>query len=81
MPHVELPWWNFNVPVEERTDHCPEFLRDTTEKDMRYIGMRDAEFERFSWEQVVKLISMLISYSLRVLAEYQCTPIPQDMYT
>jgi hypothetical protein len=71
MPHEEIPWWNFNVPVEQQTDCCPDFLKGTTEKDMRYIGMRDADFERFSWEQVVELISMLMSYPFIVLARNQ----------
>jgi hypothetical protein len=56
MPHEELPFWHFNVPIPERTVECPEFLLDISEKDRRIIGTWDSDFEPQSWEDVKHLV-------------------------
>jgi hypothetical protein len=61
MPHEVVEWWNFNVPVLERTAECPEFLLCAGEKDKRLIGTWDADYEPLGWKQVKELVSMSIS--------------------
>lgn len=39
----QLPFWKVNVPQEQWTDECPDFLRACSEKDKGIIGMRDEE--------------------------------------
>lgn len=58
MPAEEISWWNFNVPYQQRTVECPDFLVGSSEKDVRLIGMWDADYESLSWEDVQDLISM-----------------------
>jgi hypothetical protein len=67
MPAEELSWWNFNIPINERTAECPDFLLNISEKDRRIIGSWDLDFERLSWEEVKELIGM------RVLSSYIVT--------
>lgn len=59
MPHEDIPFWNFNVPPEERITECPDFLVNVSEKDKGIIGTWDADYERLSWEKVKELISRL----------------------
>ncbi|KAF2418681.1 hypothetical protein EJ08DRAFT_643002 [Tothia fuscella] len=57
MPAEEISWWNFNIPHEERTKECPDFLVGSSEKDMRLIGKWDADHESLTWDEVKELIS------------------------
>lgn len=48
----ELPYWQVNVPPEERTAECPEHLRDLIPRDVQILSMRDADFGLMTWAQV-----------------------------
>lgn len=52
----ELPYWQVNIPSEDRQEKCPEFLRDISDKDMRIIGTPDDEYRVQTWPQVVDII-------------------------
>lgn len=47
-------FWNVNVPLEEHTKECPEFLRYAleNEKDRAILSTPDALYRRQTWEDV-----------------------------
>ncbi|GAW14401.1 hypothetical protein ANO14919_038030 [Xylariales sp. No.14919] len=51
-----LPYWQVNVPEDERTEECPNFLRAINAKDKGIISTPDAEYRPSSWPEVRKLI-------------------------
>ncbi|CAI6337831.1 unnamed protein product [Periconia digitata] len=57
MPHQEpLPFWMVNVPRDQWTDECPEFLSDCGDKDRRIIGTPDSDYRTLTWDEVRDLI-------------------------
>lgn len=51
-----LPYWQVNVPPEEREEECPEALRNLSDKDMGIIGTRDEDYRVQAWDEVVDII-------------------------
>lgn len=51
-----LPFWQVNVPAEERKEACPEALQNLSAKDMGIIGTRDEDYQVQSWDQVVDIV-------------------------
>jgi hypothetical protein len=52
-----LPYWQMNVPENERTEECPEFLRHLSPKDVNIIGTPDVKYNIMTWPEVQKVIS------------------------
>lgn len=55
MPET-LPYWQVNVPTDQRSIECPGFLGDANEKDQKILATPDSEFRRLSWPEVQELI-------------------------
>ncbi|RYP56935.1 hypothetical protein DL769_009809 [Monosporascus sp. CRB-8-3] len=51
-----VPYWQVNIPDEERTDECPEFLRNLSVKDIGIISTPDSRYRASTWEEVQKLV-------------------------
>jgi hypothetical protein len=51
-----LPFWNCNIPEDQRTDECPEFLLSTHEKDRGILSTPDEEYHILTWDEVRKII-------------------------
>ncbi|KAI8624684.1 hypothetical protein F5Y19DRAFT_480428 [Xylariaceae sp. FL1651] len=51
-----LPYWQVNVPEDERTEECPEFLRTLNAKDVGIISTPDADYHVSTWPEVQKLV-------------------------
>ncbi|KAI1737320.1 hypothetical protein F4680DRAFT_218715 [Xylaria scruposa] len=51
-----LPYWQVNIPEDERTEDCPEFLRALSAKDKGIINTPDEEYHVHTWPEVQKLI-------------------------
>lgn len=51
-----LPYWQVNVPPEDREEKCPEFLRDVSNKDVGIIGTPNEEYRVQTWQEVVGFI-------------------------
>ncbi|KAH0033400.1 hypothetical protein KCU78_g2499, partial [Aureobasidium melanogenum] len=51
-----LPYWQVNVPAAQRSDKCPDFLKDANEKDQKILATPDSESRRLSWPEVQELI-------------------------
>ena len=52
----ELPYWQVNVPVEQRKADCPGFLRDITDRNRDIIRVPLNQFRYQTWEEVKTLI-------------------------
>ena len=46
------PYWQVNVPEEQRTVECPESLKGLNEKDIRTLSTPDSEFKMQMWPQI-----------------------------
>ncbi|KAJ9142184.1 N-acetylglucosamine-induced protein 1 [Pleurostoma richardsiae] len=47
-----LPYWQVNVPPEEREAECPDFLRDLNAKDIGIISTPDSQYATETWPAV-----------------------------
>lgn len=47
-----LPYWQVNVPPEEREDECPPYLLSAQGKDAEILGTPDSEYQRMSWPEL-----------------------------
>ncbi|KAI0176770.1 hypothetical protein BJ166DRAFT_7278 [Pestalotiopsis sp. NC0098] len=52
-----LPFWQVNVPEHERTQECPEFLRDLSPKDVGIIATPDEQYVRITWPEVQQIVA------------------------
>lgn len=52
-----LPYWQVNIPEDERTDECPEFLRNLSVKDVGIISTPDSEYHIITWPEVQKIVA------------------------
>ncbi|KAI0117355.1 hypothetical protein F4814DRAFT_448357 [Daldinia grandis] len=52
-----LPYWQVNVPEDERTEECPEFLRSLSVKDSSIIGTPDSEYTVSTWPEVQNIVA------------------------
>ncbi|KAK6948442.1 hypothetical protein Daesc_010208 [Daldinia eschscholtzii] len=53
----DLPYWQVNVPENERTEECPEFLRSLSVKDIGIIGTPDSEYTVSTWPEVQQIVA------------------------
>ncbi|KAI1461879.1 hypothetical protein F4805DRAFT_453116 [Annulohypoxylon moriforme] len=53
----ELPFWHVNVPENERTEECPEYLSTLSAKDSGIIGTPDSFYRRSTWPEVQKIVA------------------------
>lgn len=51
-----LPYWQVNVPADQRSAECSDFLKDANEKDQKILATPDSEFRCLSWPEVQELI-------------------------
>ncbi|KAF4455451.1 hypothetical protein F53441_2240 [Fusarium austroafricanum] len=51
-----LPFWNCNIPENQKTEECPEFLQNLSEKDQGILATPDEEYHISSWDDVRKII-------------------------
>ncbi|MCJ1329348.1 hypothetical protein MMC10_006027 [Thelotrema lepadinum] len=60
-------YWNVNIPPDEWTIECPEYIRNQREKDVKILSTPNAEYRRLSWQEVRELIGMSpVSYLLLI---------------
>ncbi|KAM4059041.1 hypothetical protein HRG_008088 [Hirsutella rhossiliensis] len=52
-----VPYWHYNVPVDQRTAECPPFLLHLNDKDRRIIGSPDAAYTLLTWERVCAIVA------------------------
>ncbi|KAI1334741.1 hypothetical protein F5Y15DRAFT_279530 [Xylariaceae sp. FL0016] len=54
---TRLPYWHVNIPEDERTEECPEALRNLSDKDIGIISTPDSEYHVATWPEVQKIVS------------------------
>ncbi|KUJ22754.1 uncharacterized protein LY89DRAFT_664550 [Mollisia scopiformis] len=47
-----LPYWQINIPSQDRTPHCPPYLQNLSPKDLSIISTPDAFYLPLSWPTV-----------------------------
>ncbi|TDZ28346.1 N-acetylglucosamine-induced protein 1 [Colletotrichum spinosum] len=52
----KLAYWQVNVPLEHRTDMCPEGLRNLSAKDVGILSTPDTEYHPQMWDHVRQLV-------------------------
>ena len=55
-PNGELPYWQVNVPPDQRKAECPGFLKDITDRNKDIIRVPLNQFRYQTWEEVKALI-------------------------
>jgi hypothetical protein len=48
----QLPYWQVNIPANERPAKCPDFLVSISEKDRSIISTPDDQYEPDTWDEV-----------------------------
>ncbi|ENH61023.1 hypothetical protein FOCG_10032 [Fusarium oxysporum f. sp. radicis-lycopersici 26381] len=51
-----VPFWNMNIPKDQRTEECPDFLQGLHKKDQGILSTPDQEYHIFSWAEVRDII-------------------------
>ncbi|KAI0160306.1 hypothetical protein GGR57DRAFT_415435 [Xylariaceae sp. FL1272] len=51
-----LPYWQINVPEDQRQEECPEFLGQLSAKDRGIISTPDIDYHVNTWPEVQKLV-------------------------
>lgn len=51
-----LPFWQVNIPPEERVDVCPEFLQNSNAKDVGIMSTRDEDYQVQTWDEVLDIV-------------------------
>ncbi|KAH7329037.1 hypothetical protein B0I35DRAFT_473682 [Stachybotrys elegans] len=51
-----LPYWQVNVPEDQRVAECPDFLRGLSDKDQGIIATPDSEYHVQTWEEVCDIV-------------------------
>jgi hypothetical protein len=55
-PYDALQYWQVNVPTSERSETCPDFLLNLSEKNRQTLSTPDEDFRRLTWPEVKELI-------------------------
>ncbi|ROT40127.1 hypothetical protein SODALDRAFT_358647 [Sodiomyces alkalinus F11] len=56
-PIPALPYWQVNVPPEERSDECPEALQHLSAKDVGILSTPDDAYNSQTWPEVRQLVA------------------------
>lgn len=50
-------YWNVNVPKEDQTADCPDFLKGVDASDQKILSTSDADYRFIAWSEVKEIIS------------------------
>lgn len=53
----DLPYWQVNIPVDQRTEACPDFLLNVNDKDRGIISTRQEDYALMTWPEVRTLVA------------------------
>jgi hypothetical protein len=53
----DMPYWHVNIPEAERTEECPEFLRNLSPKDVGIISTPDDKYHVLTWPEVRAIVA------------------------
>lgn len=52
-------YWNANMPNDEWTDECPDFLVGQGEKNIQILSGQDRDYHWLSWAECRQLVGRL----------------------
>lgn len=52
-------YWLANVPQDQWSKECPDFLTDISERDRQIVGTLDKDFCRLTWPEVKQAVGMV----------------------
>ena len=58
MAQEDLPYWLVNVPEDQWSIECPEFLKDIGPRDREILSIPNSTFHRMSWQEVQDIIGL-----------------------
>ena len=50
-------YWNVNVPKEDQTEDCPDFLKNVDASDQKILSTQDADYRLIAWSEVKEIIN------------------------
>ena len=56
IPDERQDYWNENIPEDQWTKQCPEWLANVDGRDKEILLTSDSEYTRQSWERVKQLL-------------------------
>lgn len=65
----DTAYWNVNVPESQRTEECPDFLRNLNPKDLGIISTPDTDYHVMTWEEVRETAKICLGRFQRVPSE------------
>ncbi|KAF5006129.1 hypothetical protein FDECE_7467 [Fusarium decemcellulare] len=51
-----LPFWNYNIPKDQWTEECPDFLHNLSDKDRGILATPDEVYRFSTWDEVQQLV-------------------------
>ena len=54
---LEIPYWQTNIPISQRTETCPPYLANLNPKDISILSTPDASYHILSWPEVRAIIA------------------------
>lgn len=55
----QLPYWHVNIPVEQREEECPEFLREISDRNKEILTVPADSFQYLTWADVKSMIGLV----------------------
>lgn len=55
-PKTSIPYWNTNLPEDQWTDECPDYLLEVDDQDKAQLSIRDEDYELMNWDTVKQLV-------------------------
>lgn len=52
-----LPYWQVNVPSDQRPTSCPPYLQNLTDKDIEILSTPDSQYHVLTWPEVRTIIA------------------------
>ena len=56
MTSTDLPYWLVNVPEDQRSSTCPDFLVNASAKDQRILSTPDRHYHVLTWAEVQDIV-------------------------
>lgn len=65
-----VPFWNTNIPPEEWTEECPDYLSGVDAFDQKQLRVKDSDYRLMPWSEVTDLVREYRSYRILYLRHH-----------
>jgi len=59
-----IPYWNVNVPHDQWSVQCPDFLADVDDYVRAQLAVKDHDYDVMTWSEVQNIISKYAVFPL-----------------